>query len=70
MNVFLLVLGIAIGYWANEILRTLKRIEKLLLHRKQQEEPPKSRIIEPPESAAERVVREQSELIERLNGGA
>ncbi len=66
LSIFCLLLG----WYSREILERLKRIERGLANLIHKDAPPTTRassILEPPLTPAERVQREQEEILERLN---
>jgi len=68
------IIGLLGGWYAREIMNHLKalRLQVLALVKRDipVEEPRKSSMVELPMTPSERVVREQNEMIERLNDGS
>lgn len=66
-GVICLVVGYLLGFRERTLWAEIKSLRGQLTARREDTDKPKSAILEPPLTPAERVAREQEELLERLN---
>lgn len=67
-SIFFLVIGYMFGYYLRDARAITERVKDQMRNNQEQVlYEPKSSILEPPLTPAERVARDQEELLERLN---